>query len=208
MKVIVLANDEQRNELLVQPVREDLQIEWLTGPGGSTTTADACIDLLFDNEPARVEWLMQAGISIIVINSVVHTLRQLPQHFIRINGWNTFLGRPLVEASCRDESIKGRAEILFENFNRKTEWVPDVPGLITPRIVASIINEAFLALEEKVSRENEIDTAMKLGTNYPYGPFEWGQKIGLDKVYSLLEVLGNDQSRYKPSTLLREKILV
>ena len=41
-----------------------------------------------------------------------------------------------------------------------------------------IINEAFLALQEGVSTKEEINTAMKLGTNYPLGPFEWVEKIG------------------------------
>jgi 3-hydroxybutyryl-CoA dehydrogenase len=59
-----------------------------------------------------------------------------------------------------------------------------------------------------VSVEKEIDTAMKLGTNYPYGPFEWGEKIGLGKVVSLLEVLEKEQIRYKPCALLKKMILV
>jgi len=71
-----------------------------------------------------------------------------------------------------------------------------------------IINEAFLTVEENVSVEKEIDTAMKLGTNYPYGPFEWGEKIGLNKVVYLLEVLEKEQNRYKPAGLLKNKILV
>jgi 3-hydroxybutyryl-CoA dehydrogenase len=93
-------------------------------------------------------------------------------------------------------------------LGRKTEWVPDVAGFITPRVVATVINEAFLALEENVSVETEIDTAMKLGTNYPYGPFEWGQKIGLQNIHSLLDALSKEQIRYKPSKLLKEKTLV
>jgi 3-hydroxyacyl-CoA dehydrogenase len=44
-----------------------------------------------------------------------------------------------------------------------------------------IINEAYFALEDNVSTKAETDIAMKLGTNYPYGPFEWGQLIGLKK---------------------------
>jgi 3-hydroxybutyryl-CoA dehydrogenase len=79
---------------------------------------------------------------------------------------------------------------------------------VSARVISTIINEAFLTVEENVSVEKEIDTAMKLGTNYPYGPFEWGEKIGLDKVVSLLEVLEKEQNRYKPCPLLKNKILV
>jgi 3-hydroxybutyryl-CoA dehydrogenase len=61
-----------------------------------------------------------------------------------------------------------------------------------------MINEAFIALNEGVSTKEEIDIAMKLGTNYPYGPFEWSEKIGVEKIKSLLEKLNHYQERYKP----------
>jgi 3-hydroxybutyryl-CoA dehydrogenase len=146
--------------------------------------------------------------SLIVVNAVLTPLSVMRGDFVRINGWPGFLSRNIMEAACSNVALMKNAEMLFSRLGRTTEWVPDEPGFVTPRIVAAIINEAFLALEEKVSREEEIDTAMKLGTNYPYGPFEWGQKIGYGKVYSLLELLGNEHSRYKPSILMKGKILV
>ena len=85
--------------------------------------------------------------------------------------------------------------------------MPDIAGFITPRIVVSIINEAHIALEEKVSNETEIDTAMKLGTNYPYGPFEWNELIGPEKVYNLLDALSKEHERYRPCELLKQKAL-
>jgi 3-hydroxybutyryl-CoA dehydrogenase len=56
-------------------------------------------------------------------------------------------------------------------------------------VISTIINEALIALMEGVSTREEIDTAMKLGTNYPYGPFEWAEKIGMERVDSLLAQL-------------------
>ncbi|HZI53262.1 MAG TPA: 3-hydroxyacyl-CoA dehydrogenase family protein, partial [Chitinophagaceae bacterium] len=76
------------------------------------------------------------------------------------------------------------------------QYVPDVIGMITPRIVSMIINEAWFSLDEKVSTREEIDTAMKLGTNYPYGPFEWGDKIGLNRIRQLLSELQKTDNRY------------
>jgi len=80
--------------------------------------------------------------------------------------------------------------------------VEDEPGLISARIIAMIINEAYFANAENVSTEKEIDTAMKLGTNYPYGPFEWADKIGVKNIYVLLEKLSINDPRYHPSALL------
>ncbi|RYG41719.1 MAG: hypothetical protein EOO01_24540 [Chitinophagaceae bacterium] len=102
---------------------------------------------------------------------------------------------------------RNKATELFVLLGRKAEWVPDISGFITARVVATIINEAFFALEEDISTEEEIDTAMKLGTNYPFGPFEWGEKIGLAGVYSLLAGLAKRESRYQPCKLLEKKAL-
>ena len=50
-----------------------------------------------------------------------------------------------------------------------------------------IINEAYFTWEAGTSTKEEIDIAMKLGTGYPYGPFEWGEKIGLSRDCGIVE---------------------
>ena len=70
-----------------------------------------------------------------------------------------------------------------------------------------IINEAYFAIGEDVSSKNEIDLAMKLGTNYPYGPFEWAKKIGLHNIYYLLKTLSNNDNRYIPAKALKQEVL-
>jgi 3-hydroxybutyryl-CoA dehydrogenase len=68
-----------------------------------------------------------------------------------------------------------------------------------------IINEAYLALAEGVSTKEEINTAMKLGTAYPFGPFDWAEKIGLKNIALLLQKLSSTQPRYTPAAgLLQE----
>lgn len=209
MKVLVLADSAQKEELIACPTDTTVKLEWMSGPApGQFQDMDACIDLLFENTEERVQWLKQLSIPVIVINSVTASLNEVQGDFVRINGWNTFLRRNIVEAACNNEFMKSKAEQLFSYLGRKTEWVPDIVGFITPRVIASVINEAFIALEEDVSTENEINTAMKLGTNYPFGPFEWGEKIGLRNIYSLLEALNREQTRYRPSPLLQRRVLV
>jgi 3-hydroxybutyryl-CoA dehydrogenase len=46
---------------------------------------------------------------------------------------------------------------------------------------------------------------MKLGTSYPYGPFEWSTKIGLTRIYELLTELSSEDKRYTPAPLLEEE---
>ena len=70
-----------------------------------------------------------------------------------------------------------------------------------------IINEAFYAAGESIATKEDIDTAMKLGTNYPKGPFEWASEIGIIELYNLLNAIYMEtgEVRYKPSPLLKEE---
>lgn len=91
----------------------------------------------------------------------------------------------------------------------QTECVNSRVGLITPRVVCMIINEAYFTVQEGTANEKDIDQAMKLGTNYPMGPFEWCNKIGLADVYETLEALYQDthDERYKICSLLKQRYL-
>jgi len=89
-------------------------------------------------------------------------------------------------------------------------WVPHLtsyttPGFVVARTLATIINEAFFAFEEKTASQADIDRAMRFGVNYPRGPFAWAQGKE-DVVVQLLETLmaksGDD--RYAPADSLRK----
>ncbi len=79
---------------------------------------------------------------------------------------------------------RARQTIYLNNLAGDVVFVKDEPGLVSARVISMIVNEAFFALAEGVSTMEEIDVAMKLGTNYPYGPFEWLEKIGVANIYS------------------------
>jgi 3-hydroxybutyryl-CoA dehydrogenase len=72
-----------------------------------------------------------------------------------------------------------------------------------------IINEAFYTVQEGTATRQDIDLAMKLGTNYPYGPFEWCERIGIRHVYELLQAMYDDtrDERYKVCPLLKKEYL-
>lgn len=128
--------------------------------------------------------------------------RPLPGLAIRINGWAGFTERKVWECAG---IISDRHRELAAQMGVELIQVPDEPGLIAGRVVAMIINEAYFALGESVSSKADIDTAMKLGTNYPYGPFEWANLIGPARVLELLTVLASTDARYTPSPqLIRE----
>ncbi|MBK9939920.1 MAG: hypothetical protein IPP02_16460 [Chitinophagaceae bacterium] len=205
MKIVVITNDALKAELLQQGMPDDVQVEW-QHEIAPVVGADAYVDLLFIQSEERINKLTALQPSVIIINCVEVTLSELPAGFIRLNGWNSFLKRPVAEMAGNGEN-KIIAEKIISCFNKTTEWVADVPGFITARVISTIINEAYFTLAEKVSTKDEIDTAMKLGTNYPFGPFEWSEKIGLKNIYGLLMLLSKTKSRYTPSDLLQKEAL-
>ena len=168
--------------------------------------AEIYIDLSFENDKNTITLLKKLN-GLVIINSVSYTLAETDPSFIRINGWPGFFETAIIEASCAQANLKQPAEAVFKELNKIPEWLPDEPGFITPRVISMIINEAYFALEQEISSKEEIDTAMKLGTNYPFGPFEWSDKIGLDKIYNLLLKLSATNKRYLPAPLLEKEVI-
>jgi 3-hydroxybutyryl-CoA dehydrogenase len=189
MQMIVLTNDVLKEELLSDASSLHGTIIWIENirQVNEYRDADVFIDLLF--ETGHITILQSLLPKTIVINSVERTLAEVNSSFVRINAWPGFLKSSIIEASSMNEDNKQIAEKVFALFGKKLEWLPDQTGFVTPRVISMVINEAFIALKEGVSTKDEIDTAMKLGTNYPYGPFEWAEIIGMHRIDSLLKRL-------------------
>ncbi len=197
MKIVVAATDEQWAALN----HATSKIEWQRVEDChdfiQNNNVDAFFNLKDDTVLAHFAMLGKP----VLINSVTQTLKELnaPGNILRINGWVTFLQRHAWEiAGVIDKNV----ETVFENLDIKIIPVPDEAGLIAARIIAMIINEAYFAVSDDVSSKKEIDTAMKLGTNYPYGPFEWASMIGTRNIMDLLKKLSITDERYRPAELL------
>lgn len=140
----------------------------------------------------------------VFINAVSNTLHEINagKNIVRINGWNGFLKRNSWEVAG---NVSESHHQVLVSLQKKVIVTPDEPGFISARIISMIINEAFYAKGENISTEDEIDIAMKLGTNYPHGPFEWAREIGLKNIYDLLTSLSKTDMRYNPAPLLEQK---
>ena len=197
MTIVVAANDSQWNELISHPVKT----EWVRVTDASSFENIIEADAYFNLHDDAHLFIYPALNKPVFINAVTHTLYQLgtPRNIFRINGWPGFLKRPVWEiAGKTDDAV----QFIFTAMNKKMSIVKDVPGLIAARIIAMIINEAYFTLGDNVSTKSEIDTAMKLGTNYPFGPFEWATAIGLRNILILLKQLNITDQRYQPAELL------
>lgn len=167
-------------------------------------TADCIIDLTIEDNPGSIDQYRTTTIPIL-IGSVIYSLQEsgiVPQLPIaRFNHWPTFINRNCIELAVADNYVETFTQ-LFQTLNIPVFKTADEPGFISARTVSMIVNEAFLAREEAVSTEEEIDTAMKLGTSYPMGPFEWCTKIGIDRISRLLQKLAEKENRYQPASSL------
>ncbi len=190
MRISIKATDSQKAEFLTKKTASHIEInfaenEWIA--------ADVYFDLNFSEQNPDGNILIKD--KIVFANAVTLTCTKLPENYVRINAWNGFLKRDILQCASTD-TIKKKAMIILDEMQWQYSFLADEPGMISPRIISMIINEAYYALGENVSTKTEIDMAMKLGTNYPYGPFEWAEKIGKERIFFLLKTLFEKDKRY------------
>ena len=95
-----------------------------------------------------------------------------------------------------------------ERIGKTVVEVFEYPGFVTTRIIVPLLNEAMHALMEGVATAEGIDTAMKLGYNFQYGPLELADMMGLDEVLAWMESLFHElgEAKYRPCPLLRRMV--
>ena len=127
--------------------------------------------------------------------------------FFGFCGIPTFVNRSVLEVSLSSKKNESLLKEICSQLGTDFVCVEDRVGLVTPRVICMIINEAYYTLEEGTASRDDIDLAMKLGTNYPYGPFEWAKRIGIHHVIELLTSVHYDtkDDRYKVCALLRSE---
>jgi len=178
---------------------------------------DLVFDFILDEDPLQVEIYADKLNSKVFVNTAkisLAALSNLAHHHIKaqlfgFNGLPTFLSRNVLEVSVLKKEDETHLAETCRALNTDFLLVEDRVGLVTPRIICMIINEAYYTVQEGTATREDIDMAMKLGTNYPYGPFEWCQRIGAKHVYELLEAVHEDthDERYKICSLLKKEYL-
>lgn len=97
---------------------------------------------------------------------------------------------------------------LVKSMGKETVVVKDSPGFVTNRIITLVMNEAAKLLEENLANIEDIDKIEKLSHNWPMGPFELADMVGIDVLVDLLEGVYQQTGweRYKPAPLLKRMV--
>jgi 3-hydroxybutyryl-CoA dehydrogenase len=164
------------------------------------------LEVLTDALPENVPIVTNAVAETVL--SQTHSLKHR-HRFVGIAAFPTLLANPLVELSPSlhtSKEIADTVKALFDSAKKESAMVQDSVGMVMPRILCQIINEALFTVQNDVATPKEIDEAMKHGTNYPQGPIAWGESIGFGNVVAVLDALYHHyhEERYKVAPLLRQ----
>ncbi|MFN7793881.1 MAG: 3-hydroxyacyl-CoA dehydrogenase family protein, partial [Cyclobacteriaceae bacterium] len=163
-------------------------------------TSDVVFDFVIEKDRSQMEvYRDHKGVTAFLNTSLVSLLElstevknQIHCTLFGFCGLPTFLNRELLEISLRREEDSTELQRICKLLQTDFVVVVDRVGLVTPRVICMIINEAFYTVQEGTASKKDIDIAMKLGTNYPLGPFEWAKKIGIENVYLVLDSVYKD----------------
>ncbi|WP_251027403.1 3-hydroxyacyl-CoA dehydrogenase [Exiguobacterium sp. J14376] len=133
-----------------------------------------------------------------------------PERVMAMHFFNPVHRMPLVELAqgleTSDETVM-ICETVAQQMGKETVVIQEFPGFVTSRISALVGNEAFYMLQEGLGTPEEIDKAIKLGLNYPMGPFELGDLVGLDTRLNNLRYLHEKLGeKYRPAPLLEQYV--
>lgn len=178
---------------------------------------DVIFDLNFDDDNSNLPIYATLKDKPVFVSAAKQSLSEaVYQHDVKvkcklfgINAIPSFANDSAWEASLYRKFENEDLQKIAKEIGVSFLPVEDRTGLVKPRIIFMIINEACYTLQEGTATIEDIDQSMKLGTNYPFGPFEWCDKIGITNVFETLLAIYEDtkDERYKICPLLKHKYL-
>ncbi|HOJ05234.1 MAG TPA: 3-hydroxyacyl-CoA dehydrogenase family protein [Bacteroidota bacterium] len=149
--------------------------------------------------------------TIAVTSTEIGAITGSPERIIGIAALPTLVQSGVVEVSYPYGHPHAHDDVLrkfFDSIGKRMVVVRDEIGMVTPRILAVMINEAMLIMQQDIAGEDDIEAALAvaLGTE---GPISWARRFGWENVYNLLYAMYDELGgeRYRPASLLRKMAL-
>lgn len=184
-------------DMVIETVTEDLEIKKQVFKDLDRTTKEGTI--LASNTSA---------LSLTELASVVNQ----PERVIGLHFLHPVSRIDLVEivrGLRTSEETFTQAKYFVENvIQKKGIMVFESPGFVTTRLICILINEALHTLQEGVASAEDIDSAMRIGYDFRYGPLEMCDRFGLDSVLAAMERMFREygELKYRPSVLLKKMV--
>jgi 3-hydroxybutyryl-CoA dehydrogenase len=158
--------------------------------------------------PADV--IFASNTSSLSITEMANSTRR-PDRFVGMHFFNPAPVMKLIEVirgSETSDASAAFARAFAMKLGKEPVGVMEAPGFVVNRLLVPMMNEAFNLLQEGIASAEDIDKAMKLGTNMPMGPFELADYTGLDVGLDVMEVLYRETGdpKFRPSPLLRKYV--
>lgn len=219
MKILVLGSEDRIAEFQLKAVdAEGIEYVKLLQDNSlnlNLTDYEVIFDLNLDEGGDR--FYLYKDLDVTVVGSAVKAqlanyIALFPDMVCSLYGMNalpSFINRSKTEVSTLSGQSTDALVTVMDHLGWDMEIVEDRVGMVTPRVIFMIINEAFYTLQEGTAGVKDIDLGMRLGTNYPQGPFEWLDLVGIQHVYETLVALYEDtkDERYKVCPKLKTSYL-
>ena len=149
-----------------------------------------------------------SSISITLLASVTRN----PERVCGMHFFNPPQLMPLVEIirgkKTSDSTVEFVRDVSRKLGKETVLCKKDSPGFIVNRMLVPALNEAVFLVHEGVADPEDIDKAVKLGLNWPMGPLQLLDYVGLDTTLNITQVFMQEfqDSKYRPSPLLKEMV--
>ncbi|MEX1030617.1 MAG: 3-hydroxyacyl-CoA dehydrogenase NAD-binding domain-containing protein [Paenibacillaceae bacterium] len=140
-------------------------------------------------------------------NSTEHPERVIGLHFLypvsKIHLVEIIRGLKTSETTL--QQAKSFVEDIIQ---KKGILVNESPGFVTTRLICILINEAMHVLNEGVASAEDVDSAMRIGYDFHYGPLEMADRFGLDSVMAAMDRMFREfgELKYRPSFLMKKMV--
>lgn len=215
MKILATGDEQRIDELKQKFGSEKISVNAPGDAASQLRQYDVIFDLNADEKKSVLDKYAVLENKLVIVCAVKKSVtamigesdQKMKCSIAGMNALPTFINKAPLEVSFTGELSRRKFEEFAGNVKLSFLEVKDAAGMVIPRVLCMIINEACYSVYEGVAVKEDIDLAMKLGTGYPFGPLEWCDRIGIQNVYETLEAMHHEtrDRRYEICPLLKEK---